>query len=496
MTNRRWLDQVKGAAGWALAEHVLEGVLLTAPDGRVFAANSAACSILRRSEAEICRLGRDGLVAPSDPNLGQSIEERRRSGAVVTDLQMLRGDGQVAVCEIASRIFSGPGGEELTTITLRDVTERRQLERRLTESEERFRALAQATTEAVGVHDGERFLDANDAFLDLFGVEREQLADVPVFRLVDPAFRETAREFVGQSETGPVEIRLLRMDGSSFWGEVRARNVFVNGRHARVAAIRDVQARKQAERDRAELAERAAEARRMRSLAAVAAGVSHELNNALQAALIASELIRHRFGGSPEFEGLVGQFEQAIARASALGDAMIEYTGRPASARTLVDLAELAADAVEHRRQSVQGPRVVVEQEGATVALADREGIVYVTKALITNAVEASGADAVVRVRVCQVDGRQIAPETIKPFDTTLVGTYACIEVTDHGEGMDDETVRLMFDPFFTTRFLGRGLSLAAALGIIRQHNGAFSVRSSPGIGTTIAMLLPLPETE
>jgi diguanylate cyclase (GGDEF)-like protein/PAS domain S-box-containing protein len=106
----------------AIFEHSMDGVLFTAPDGRVLAANPAACEILQRTEAEICELGRSGLVVGEDPRAQRAVRQRELTGRVRAELPMRRPDGSTFIAAISSAVFSSPDGGELRTcVIIRDI---------------------------------------------------------------------------------------------------------------------------------------------------------------------------------------------------------------------------------------------------------------------------------------------------------------------------------------------------------------------------------------
>lgn len=119
LRRRRHLDP---AAYRQLFEYSLDGVLLTAPDGRVLAANPAACAILRLTERSICRLGRTGIAAPDDRSWDDALAERSRSGSVHARLRMLRGDGRTFPVELSSSVFVDRRGRQRTCVIFRDVS--------------------------------------------------------------------------------------------------------------------------------------------------------------------------------------------------------------------------------------------------------------------------------------------------------------------------------------------------------------------------------------
>ena len=119
----------------AMYENSPDGVLFTVPDGRVLAANPAACQILRRSEAEICSLGRQGLADPTDERWAPMVEERERTGHIRGVARMIGGDGAPIEVEVSARIFHETSGETRGCTIIRDVTDRVAMERELRHSQ-------------------------------------------------------------------------------------------------------------------------------------------------------------------------------------------------------------------------------------------------------------------------------------------------------------------------------------------------------------------------
>lgn len=103
--------------------HSLDGILFSSPDGRILAANPAACAILRLSDDDICRRGRGGLADPTDPRWGVGVELRRRTGRFRGELRMIRGDGTPFEADVSSSVFTGADGTERACVIFRDVTE-------------------------------------------------------------------------------------------------------------------------------------------------------------------------------------------------------------------------------------------------------------------------------------------------------------------------------------------------------------------------------------
>ncbi len=153
-----------------------EGVLFTAPDGRVLAANSAACRILGRTEAEICALGRQGMSDHSDERWASLLAERQRTGRVEGVARMIRGDGVVIEVEMSAKVFNQSDGEQRTCTTIRDVTERLRMERELVEMSAQLRELTM-TDELTELRNRRGFVNVASQMLDM-AERRNTTADV------------------------------------------------------------------------------------------------------------------------------------------------------------------------------------------------------------------------------------------------------------------------------------------------------------------------------
>lgn len=185
--------EVLGLDGYrALYEHSPEGVLFTSPDGRVLAANPAACAILGRTEAEICAVGRERMMDHDDPRWAGMLAERERRGVVHGVARMIRGDGVAIEVEISARIFRTPEGEPRTCTTLRDVTERVHRERQLSA---RLQELA-VTDDLTGLHNRRGFVAIGEQILEVADRERSAVGvmflDVDNMKAVNDRFGHLA----------------------------------------------------------------------------------------------------------------------------------------------------------------------------------------------------------------------------------------------------------------------------------------------------------------
>ncbi|HYB26526.1 MAG TPA: PAS domain S-box protein [Solirubrobacteraceae bacterium] len=214
-------EEIGSVAYRALYENSPDGVLFTVPDGRVLAANPAACHILGRTEAEICSLGRQGLADVTDERWPQVLAERARAGHVRGVARMLRTDGTSIEVEMSARIFRDADGEERTCTIIRDVTERMSMERELRDSRERL-----AEAERVGqMGSWEWDLAADrvswsDGLLDIYGITRDEFDPGVATGMDDRVYPEdrrrvsaTLQHAIAERSAFTIEYRGVRADG-------------------------------------------------------------------------------------------------------------------------------------------------------------------------------------------------------------------------------------------------------------------------------------------
>jgi len=214
-------EQIGSVAYRALYENSPDGVLFTVPDGRVLAANPAACQILGRTEAEIRSLGRQGLADLRDERWPQVLAERERAGHARGVARMLRGDGTSIEVEMSARIFHDAGGEKRTCTIIRDVTERVTMERELRHSREQ---LAEAERVAqMGSWEWDLAADRvswSDGLLELYGITRDEFdpgaatgTDERVFPEDRRRVSATLRRAIADRSAFTLEYRGVRADG-------------------------------------------------------------------------------------------------------------------------------------------------------------------------------------------------------------------------------------------------------------------------------------------
>jgi len=391
-----------------------------------------------------------------------------------------------------------------------DVTQRRAVQDALKRSEEDSRRILECVPGGIVMvgNDG-RILKSNSEGQRFLGLTYDTLTKLYVADFRNRTIREDGTQFdvadypvskalsTGQPQP-PVTIGVEKPDGNVNWGLFSAIPTFdaLTGKATgAVVTFIDITQRRREERERLALERKLLEAQRLESIGILAGGIAHDFNNLLAGILGNANLATMQTPPDSPIRPFLQSIESTSQVAARLCAQMLAYAGR---GRTLVQLTNVNA-VIEEMNKLLSifvGERIeLLLQLGAPTAqvIADATQIRQVLLNLVINASEAIGEQSgTIRVVTGTIlanrdDLKQthLAPD-LEP------GQYLFIDVIDTGCGMDTLTQGRLFDPFFTTKFTGRGLGLAAVLGILRSHNGAIKVESAPGKGATFRVLLPI----
>jgi PAS domain S-box-containing protein len=326
------------------------------------------------------------------------------------------------------------------------------------------------------------------------------LEDDPWLRLVVPEDRHQVAEafeelYEGKLDRKVSEYRLTRSDGEIVW----IRDNCVATRHPSGAVqidgvLTDVSAYKQAEERQRKLEERIQQKQKLEGIGVLAGGIAHDFNNLLLVILGRAGLAVSS-GDCPNYirENLQ-EIETAAQRASEFCRELLVYSGRAPYVTEPIDLGKLVKE-METLLQLTNSPGIRIETdfpEESALINGDGAQLRQLVMNLITNAVDSiTGGPGRVKISIENRWCEEAELASRFTHDSLPSGQYVLLSVSDTGCGMTEETLSRIFDPFFTTKFTGRGLGLAAALGIIRGHRGAISVTSDLGVGTRTLVHLP-----
>lgn len=182
----------------ALFSASIDAVLLTSPDGRILAANPAACRLFGRSAEELCAVGRNGVVDKVDPRFAAALDERDRHGCFRGELTFVRRNGEKFIGQVSAAVFPGPNGEPCASMVIRDVTEAMRTLEALAASEERYRGLLESAFDGIVIHQDGLIISVNAPYAAMFGYPVEELIGKPVIELTAPEVRESILENIRQ----------------------------------------------------------------------------------------------------------------------------------------------------------------------------------------------------------------------------------------------------------------------------------------------------------
>lgn len=380
------------------------------------------------------------------------------------------------------------------------IQERKKAEDKLKKSEARFRALFSDASDGILIIDSSGKLhDVNESFARMHGYSTQEMQH---FNLKDLDTPDTFRLFpermrrILSGEKLVFELEYFHKDNHAVPFEVSSRLVSFDGDTYIQSFYRDITQRRKAEEERRTLEQQFQQTQKLESLGVLAGGIAHDFNNILTIIFGHCYMVKENYDSGMTDKVHVQHIEAASNRAAELCRKMLAYAGQSPQVQARVNLW-LLVDEIVKMLQSAIKKNVTIELElkrDVPEITGDNAQIQQVVMNLIINAGEAIG-DKNGTVKVALV--KKTVP--IGGTDTDFLGnaiqegSHACLEVSDTGCGMDEETRNRVFEPFYTTKLAGRGLGMSATLGIIKSHNAALQFSTTPGTGTSFKVWFPLP---
>jgi len=397
---------------------------------------------------------------------------------------------------------------QLVSELTNEIAQRSQAETALHEEKERLHITLDAIVDGTwdwNVASGTVFLSSS--WLERFGYPPScnQLDIRHWMALIHPDDKDRVRAqaqrcFDAETDDYTCEYRIQHGSGEWRWSLDRGRVVLRDeaGRPLRmIGAETDITAEKLAEQERERFHFQLQQMQKLESLGVLAGGIAHDFNNLLVAILGGADLALAAIPYASAGRDEIVQIRVAATRAAELVRQMLVYAGRGRVALEPIDLSKLVEEMVDLLRASIskQARLEIAALGGLPPVLGDAPQIRQIVMNLIINASDALGEEGgVIRVRTGNFDEPCAAVDGVLMIEPKPPGATVFVEVEDTGVGMGIDTQSRIFDPYFTTKFPGRGLGLAAVLGIVRNHGGAIRLRSAPERGTTFTILFPASE--
>jgi PAS domain S-box-containing protein len=494
-----------------LAENVTDVIWTMTPEGR-FTYMSPSVERLRGfTPEEVMARPMEATLTPESARLARKAlgnalaRDRGTDGPakpVRLELTQPCKDGSIIPTEIvASPIYDSGGRLEGILGVTRDIGDRKRAERAQRKTARLLESILDHSPALITVLDADaRYVLVNQAAAEAIGKPADRLrgraaADVLPAEMASRfqgRIRQVLRERTPMTvhESIPLATGLRDFETTLFPIET-ADGPLLGG------IARDVTERNQAEANQRELERRLLHAQKLESLGVLAGGVAHDFNNILMTVMGNVELALE----DPIVESFTREsLEEALKaarRAADLTRQMLAYSGKGKFLSQRLDMNELIRENAPMIRVPLAGRCSLALNlaDSLPPILADPEQIRQVLMNLAANAAEAIGEDAgtvTLQTDLAELDAKTLAAGAADPPPPP--GSYVRLSVIDNGGGMDAETRQRLFDPFFSTKFLGRGLGMSAVQGIVRGHDGSLFVESVPGRGTTVAAAFPAME--
>jgi len=408
----------------------------------------------------------------------------------------------------ARQIEQAMGKERIILLAIEDITERKQAQKALQESEEKYRTVADFTynMETWMTPDGMyRYVSPSCERITGYTIA-EFLADPNLFikithpddksKIVEHFHLETNHGLIAQNMG--IDFRILTPEGDIRW--IGHSCTAVQGRDGRPLgrreSNRDITKRKRAEEEKDKLEDSNRRLQKAESLGCMAGAIAHHFNNKLQVVMGYLEIILSTLPQDDKYMNDLTSVMQAADEAAEVSRLMLTYLGQVTGTREPADLSEICSRSLA-KIQNTMPTNVVLETDllspGPTI-IANSKQIQLILTHLICNSWEATGDELnTIQLSVKVVSSADIPPLNRFPFNWQPEDTsYACLEVRDTGSGIADEDIEKMFDPFFSTKFIGRGLGLPVVLGLVQAYNDVITVESAPGEGSVFRVFFQM----
>ena len=497
----------------AIVESAEDPIFIADGDARYVYANAKAAANLGMTQ---------------DQFIGKTVEEvfppdvaaafRRGVRQVIDTGKTLKSEDHLVIdgVEIWSSTVMTPLRDASGRVTavqgiVRDITSRKQAEGALRASEERLRQVVRASR--IGIFDHDHRTDviywspeqrkiwgfAADEPVSGRGFRSQGNGEPDYLAMIHPDDRARVADAIAVAHRAgdglfDVDYRIIRRDGSRRHLSVRSQTFFDGEGAARqpirtIGAVRDVTDEKRAQEEHAELQERLVQAQKLESIGRLAGGIAHDFNNILNVIIGCAEMAASEADPSA-VSGYLDEILKAATRSANLTRQLLGFARRQTVMPRVVDLNDFVSASLKMLRRLI-GEHVTLSWHPGVGLWQVRMDPGQVDQILVNLMTNARDAIADVGTVVIHTENVPVTSSALYPW--LPAGEYVRIAVADNGKGMDVETQRHLFEPFYTTKPAGRGtgLGMASVDGIVRQNGGMIMVTSGVGSGTTVNVFLP-----
>ena len=482
-----------------LIERANDGVIIV-QDGIVKFVNNRIVDLFGYNVDELYNTPFLNYVFPDDRNKIKELHEGRLQGEDVPniyEMQALHRDGRKIVIETNAGFITYHGKPAVLAF-IRDITERKQTEKALQESEEKYRTVLEANPDPVVVYDIEgKVIYFNPAFTRVFGWNLEERLGKKMDLFVpEGAWRETKmmieKVLAGERFSG-IETQRFNKNGEvipvSISGAIYKDQ---NGKPiGSVINIRDITEQKKLE---AQLQQ----AQKMESIGTLTGGIAHDFNNILGIIIGNTELALEDIPERERARFNLDEIQTAALRAKDVVIQLLSFARKTKLEQKAIKLIPVVKDSIKLLRATIPVNIDICQKMTASydTIFADPTQIHQIIINLCTNASHAMKENG--GILGIEIENVLFEKQSDAPHPDLLTGSFVKLTVSDTGQGIRPELKDRIFDPYFTTKEVGKGtgMGLSVVHGIVKNYGGIISVESKVGKGTTFYIYLPVVEEE
>ena len=347
-----------------------------------------------------------------------------------------------------------------------------------------FAPVGYLTLDAKGIVE-----EANLTFATMLGMKRSEVVGKPFSRFIQREDQDVyylhRQRIVESGDFKSFRLRLVKNDGSDFFSNLECmtvKEIDSDSKQMRIA-VSDIT-------EQNELEWRLRQAQKMEAIAKLAGGIAHQFNNALFVITATTDLLELQVPKEGITSEYIASIKKSTARMTKLTRQLLAYARGGKYEVKDFSLSKFVRNTLPMLQHTLD-PSIQVETDLPDDILktrGDLPQLLMLFSVILSNAAEAIDREGRIKI-VCR--NELIKEEDAKAFPGLLPGAYVSLTIEDNGRGMNEETKKRVFEPFFTTKFLGRGLGLAAAYGIVKNHDGWISIESQLDRGTSARIYLP-----
>ncbi len=489
------------------SEQYLRSVFRAAPTGigvvvdRILTqVNERICEITGYAEDEL--IGKSSRILYKDAvdyaYVGnEKYHQIREIGTGTVETQWQRKDGTMIDVLLSSTPMVAEDLSKGVTFTALDITHRKTIEKELHLSLKKYESTFQTAPVWVvlsGIESG-RYIEVNNSFLELMGYRQEEVIGKSSLELqswCDPEDRQKIVEKINsEGSVRNIEVQRRTKSGKIIDTLFSARPLRLENEEFLISVTQDISKWKQSENERVKLEEQFQQVQKLESIGRLAGGVAHDLNNLLSPIIGYGEMLLEDISAEDVHRDSIQEIVNAGVRARNLVHQLLAFSRKQTLEYKQLDMNEVANGVEKLMRRTIREDieiQIITSPHPLHI-LGDIGQIEQMILNLATNASDAMPDGGNMTIETLQVS---LDEEYAQRHQGVKPGEYVMLSVSDTGCGMDEETCRQIFEPFFSTKGKqGTGLGLATVYGIAKQHGGNIWVYSELGKGTTFNIFMP-----